>query len=112
MQLMPDTAKGEAKKMAISDDAYLNPADNVTLGANYLAGLFARYGEAPLVFAAYNAGGGRVAKWTKKEITDMTEWVEDIPFRETRDYVKAVSRNIKAYKTLYSKEGREEAEVK
>ena len=104
MQLMPGTAKSEAKKMAVSDDAYLNPADNIMLGANHLAGLFARYDEGPLAFAAYNAGGGRVNKWTQNPITDMTEWVEDIPFRETRGYVKAVTRNIEAYKTLYPKD--------
>jgi soluble lytic murein transglycosylase len=112
MQLMPGTAKGEAKKMAVSDDAYLNPADNIMLGANHLAGLFARYKEAPLAFAAYNAGGGRVNKWTQNPITDMAEWIEDIPFRETRGYVKAVTRNIEAYKTLYSKEEKEGAETK
>ncbi|MDR1580288.1 MAG: lytic transglycosylase domain-containing protein, partial [Synergistaceae bacterium] len=112
MQLMPGTAKGEAKKMAVADDAYLNPDDNITLGANYLAGLFARYDEAPLAFAAYNAGGGRVNKWAKNPITDMAEWIEDIPFRETRGYVKAVTRNIEAYKTLYPKEEKKEAEAK
>ncbi|MDR1133608.1 MAG: lytic transglycosylase domain-containing protein [Synergistaceae bacterium] len=112
MQLMPGTAKGEARKMAVSDDAYLNPADNIMLGANHLAGLFARYDEAPLAFAAYNAGGGRVNKWAQNPITDMAEWIEDIPFRETRGYVKAVTRNIEAYKTLYPKEEKKEAEAK
>jgi soluble lytic murein transglycosylase len=112
MQLMPGTAKGEAKKMAVSDDAYLNPADNIMLGANHLAGLFARYKEAPLAFAAYNAGGGRVNKWTQNPITDMAEWIEDIPFRETRGYVKAVTRNIEAYKTLYPKGEKKGADTK
>ncbi|MDR0652469.1 MAG: lytic transglycosylase domain-containing protein [Synergistaceae bacterium] len=112
MQLMPGTAKSEAKKMAVSDDAYLNPADNIMLGANHLAGLFARYKEAPLAFAAYNAGGGRVTKWTQNPIIDMAEWIEDIPFRETRGYVKAVTRNIEAYKTLYPKEEKEGTDAK
>jgi soluble lytic murein transglycosylase len=98
--------------MAVSDDAYLNPADNVMLGANHLADLFARYNDAPLAFAAYNAGGGRVKKWTQNPITDMAEWIEDIPFRETRGYVKAVTRNIEAYKTLYPKDEKKEAEAK
>ena len=112
MQLMPGTAKSEAKKMAVSDDAYLDPEGNVMLGANHLAGLFARYDEAPLAFAAYNAGGGRVKKWTQNPITDMAEWIEDIPFRETRGYVKAVTRNIEAYKTLYPKEEKKTEGIK
>jgi soluble lytic murein transglycosylase len=112
MQLMPGTAKSEAKKMAVPDDAYLNPDDNINLGANHLAGLFARYKEVPLALAAYNAGGGRVNKWARNPITDMAEWIEDIPFRETRGYVKTVTRNIEAYKTLYPEEGEKEAETK
>jgi soluble lytic murein transglycosylase len=107
MQLMPATAKGEAKRMAISDDAYLRPADNIMLGANHLVGLFARFKEAPLALAAYNAGGSPVSRWSKDPITDMAEWVEDIGYRETRGYVKAVLRNIEVYKALYPKEGNE-----
>jgi soluble lytic murein transglycosylase len=101
MQLMPATARGEAKKMSLSDDAYLKPADNILLGANHLTGLFARFKEAPLSLAAYNAGGSPVSKWSKAPITDMAEWVEDIAYRETRGYVKAVLRNIEVYKLLY-----------
>jgi soluble lytic murein transglycosylase len=112
MQLMPGTAKSEAKKMAVSDDAYLNPDDNIMLGANHLAGLFARYEEVPLALAAYNAGGGRVKKWAQNPITDMAEWIEDIPFKETRGYVKAVTRNIEAYKTLYPEDEKKEADAK
>jgi soluble lytic murein transglycosylase-like protein len=42
----------------------------------------------------------------------MAEWIEDIPFRETRGYVKAVTRNIEAYKTLYTKDEKKEADAK
>jgi soluble lytic murein transglycosylase len=105
MQLMPATAKGESKKMAMSADAYLRPEDNILLGANHLAGLFARFKESPLALAAYNAGGSPVSRWSKSPITDMAEWVEDIAYRETRGYVKAVLRNIEVYKLLYAKEG-------
>jgi soluble lytic murein transglycosylase len=101
MQLMPSTAKGESKKMAISSDAYLNPSDNILLGANHLAGLYARFKQAPLALAAYNAGGSPVSRWSKSPIKDMAEWVEDIAYRETRGYVKAVLRNIEVYKSLY-----------
>jgi soluble lytic murein transglycosylase len=102
MQLMPATARGESKKMAMSADAYLIPSDNILLGANHLAGLFARFKQAPLALAAYNAGGSPVSRWSKSTITDMAEWVEDIAYRETRGYVKAVLRNIEVYKLLYT----------
>ena len=104
MQLMPATARGEAKKMALSDDAYLRPADNIMLGANHLVGLFARFRQTPLALAAYNAGGSPVSRWSKDPIADMDEWVEDIAYRETRGYVKAVLRNIEVYKLLYPEE--------
>jgi soluble lytic murein transglycosylase len=101
MQLMPATARGESKKMAMSADAYLLPSDNILLGANHLAGLFARFKKAPLALAAYNAGGSPVSRWSKSPITDMAEWVENIAYRETLGYVKAVLRNIEVYKSLY-----------
>ena len=104
MQLMPATAREEARKMAMSEDAYRKPADNIMLGANHLVGLFARFKEPPLALAAYNAGGGRVRQWTQTPVTDIAEWVENIPFRETRGYVKAVLRNIEVYKLIYSGE--------
>ncbi|MDR1966318.1 MAG: lytic transglycosylase domain-containing protein [Synergistaceae bacterium] len=104
MQLMPATARGEAKKMAMSEDAYLRPQDNIMLGANHLAGLFARFKEPPLSLAAYNAGGSPVSRWSKAPIADMAEWIEDIAYRETRGYVKAVLRNIEAYRLLYPSE--------
>jgi soluble lytic murein transglycosylase len=105
MQLMPATARQEAKKMAMSDDSYMRPTDNIMLGANHLVGLFARFKEAPLSLAAYNAGGTPVSRWSKAPITDMAEWVEDIGYRETKNYVKAVLRNIGVYRTLYKEAG-------
>jgi soluble lytic murein transglycosylase len=102
MQLMPATARGESKKMSLSADAYLRPSDNILLGANHLTGLFARFKHAPLALAAYNAGGSPVSRWSKSPIKDMAEWVEDIAYRETRGYVKAVLRNIEVYKLLYA----------
>jgi soluble lytic murein transglycosylase len=103
MQLMPATARGEAKKVSMDQEAFRQPAGNVFLGANHLIGLFARFKEAPLALAAYNAGGTPVARWSGAPIKDMAEWIEDIPYSETRGYVKAVLRNIEAYRLLYSK---------
>jgi soluble lytic murein transglycosylase len=101
MQLMPATAREEAKKMKMDPDAYKQPSGNILLGANHLVGLLARFKDMPRSLAAYNAGGSPVARWSRDPITDMDEWVEDIGYAETRGYVKAVIRNINVYKALY-----------
>jgi soluble lytic murein transglycosylase len=101
MQLMPATARGEEKKMNISQDSYKQPPNNILLGANHLVGLFARFNDAPRSLAAYNAGGSPVLRWSKEPITDMAEWVEDIAYLETRGYVKAVLRNMEVYRRIY-----------
>jgi soluble lytic murein transglycosylase len=75
--------------------------DNIMLGANHISGLIARFKEMPLALAAYNAGGTPVRRWSSEPIEDMAEWVEDIGYRETRGYVKAVLRNIAVYRILY-----------
>ncbi|MDR1944143.1 MAG: lytic transglycosylase domain-containing protein [Synergistaceae bacterium] len=103
MQLMPATGRQEARKMKLDENAYRRTAENVLLGANHLVGLFARFGDAPRSLAAYNAGGSPVTRWSREPITDMPEWIEDIAYSETRGYVKAVLRNIEAYRLLYRK---------
>ncbi|MDR0615719.1 MAG: lytic transglycosylase domain-containing protein [Synergistaceae bacterium] len=101
MQLMPGTARAEAKKLDMDADSYRSVSGNVLLGANHLAGLFARFKDAPRALAAYNAGGTPVARWSAEPISDMAEWVEDIGYAETRGYVKAVLRNIEVYRMLW-----------
>ncbi|MDR3322029.1 MAG: lytic transglycosylase domain-containing protein [Synergistaceae bacterium] len=101
MQLMPATARGEEKKMNISQDSYKQPPNNILIGANHLAGLFARFKDAPRSLSAYNAGGAPVMRWSSEPIVDMAEWVEDIAYLETRGYVKAVLRNIEVYRRIY-----------
>lgn len=105
MQLMPATARSEATKMKMKPDAYKTPADNVMLGANHFVGLMAAFKNTPQALAAYNAGGTPVRRWIEGGVPDITVWVEDIGYRETRGYVKAVLRNIEAYKRLYGKNG-------
>jgi soluble lytic murein transglycosylase len=104
MQLMPATAREEARKLEMDPDSYKTASGNVLLGANHLVGLFARFKDVPRSLAAYNAGGTPVTRWSASPISDMTEWVEDIAYAETRGYVKAVLRNIEAYRLLYPKE--------
>lgn len=101
MQLMPGTAKGEAQKLKLPEDTYKKAPGNILLGSHHMIGLLARYKDLPRALAAYNAGGSPVTRWSKEGILDMTEWIENIPYFETRGYVKAVLRNVEAYRTLY-----------
>ena len=95
MQLMPATARLVADRVRdrrpTADELYL-PETNVRLGAHHLARLMTRYGgNRALATAAYNAGEGRVERWLKDASGMPTAvWIERIPFRETRDYVKNV----------------------
>lgn len=104
MQLMPSTANAEEKKMKLPKDSYKDPSRNIMIGAHHFVGLLAAFKQSvQLSLAAYNAGGGRARKWSEGGIKDMAEWVEDIPFNETRGYVKAVMKNISVYRILYGK---------
>lgn len=95
MQLMPATARVVARKHGIRysrQDDLFNVETNVQLGSAYLAELLDKYhGNLALAAAAYNAGPHRVDQWLD-EYQDLPPeiWVESIPFRETRNYVKAV----------------------
>lgn len=107
MQLLPSTARQVAQKagMSFSPADLYNPAKNMQLGTLFLASLLNNYGGAmPLAIAAYNAGPGRVRQWLdtygdyrKGEIGQL-EWLELIPFRETRNYVQRVLENYEVYK--------------
>lgn len=101
MQLMPATAKEEARKLNLGDVTYLSPDVNILLGANHIKGLMSRFGDTPRALAAYNAGGTPVLRWSAQGIKDIPTWIEDITYPETRGYVKAVMGNISAYRYLY-----------
>ncbi|MCE5313001.1 MAG: lytic transglycosylase domain-containing protein [Nitrospiraceae bacterium] len=96
LQLMPTTAQKVAKSAKVhlkeNGNGYLyDPRTNIRLGACYLKQLIARFGSAPLAIAAYNAGEHMVTKWLKEgSYTETDEFIEDIPFNETRNYVKKV----------------------
>ena len=105
MQLMPRTARLVADRVRVkrpSREDLLNPDVNMRLAAHHLARLMRRYGgNRVLVAAAYNAGESRVTRWLR-DAKDMpaTVWVERIPFRETRDYVKGVIAFAHVYARL------------
>lgn len=108
MQLMPGTAASVARRIgtpvslvALTDD----PTRNMQLGSAYLRELMDRYDSSlPLVFAAYNAGPKRVDEWLGENgdprvgPIDMIDWIELIPFAETRNYVQRVLENVAIYR--------------
>ena len=106
MQLLQPTAARVAKQIGIAvptPDMLFDPDVNLTLGTQYLKDLLARYSNnRQKAIAAYNAGESAVDRW-EKEIPsdDIEEFVERIPYVETRGYVKLVLRNQQIYKSLY-----------
>ena len=106
MQLMPATAREQSGKIGISyDPASLttDPNLSIMLGSSYFQRIFGIYGSYPLAIAAYNAGGGNVNKWLRANGdprtggTDMVDWIEAIPYQETRNYVQRVLENAVVY---------------
>ncbi|HHB80931.1 MAG TPA: lytic transglycosylase domain-containing protein, partial [Aliiroseovarius sp.] len=108
MQLMPATARDMARKLGIGyDQGKLTtaPAYNIRLGQEYLAYLFGDYGPNPvLVAVAYNAGPGRARRWVEElghpgaRSVNAIDWIEHIPFRETRNYVMRVTEGLAPYR--------------
>jgi soluble lytic murein transglycosylase len=106
MQLLQPTAARVAKQIGLAvptPEMLFDPDVNLTLGMQYLKDLLARYSNnRQKAIAAYNAGESAVDRW-EKEIPsdDIEEFVERIPYVETRGYVKLVLRNQQIYKSLY-----------
>ncbi|MCW5773273.1 MAG: lytic transglycosylase domain-containing protein, partial [Rhodospirillaceae bacterium] len=108
MQLMPATARQTARRLKLryelgkltSDETY-----NLRLGTEFLGHFVERYGGLyPLAAAAYNGGPGNLNKWLARYgdprdgKTDMIDWIESIPFEETRNYVQRVMENLAIYR--------------
>ncbi|MCR9139077.1 MAG: lytic transglycosylase domain-containing protein [Alphaproteobacteria bacterium] len=110
LQLLPGTAKLVARKngLAYSKAKLTRDAGyNATLGAHYLGDQITEFdGSYVLTFVAYNAGPGRAKEWLKrfgdprgKPVDEVVDWVESIPFTETRNYVQRIMENYQVYKT-------------
>ncbi|MCA1592137.1 MAG: transglycosylase SLT domain-containing protein [Acidobacteria bacterium] len=115
MQLLPGTARLTAKtagvESAISNESLFDPVINIKLGTTYLRSNLDKFGRIEYVAAAYNAGPGRAVQWRATLPLQIDEWVEAIPFRETRGYVQGVVRNTLQYRRLYDEQGRFRPEV-
>ena len=105
MQLMPDTARIVAQEIGrpLTEIAALwEPPMNITLGSRYLSQLNARFKEPLLAVAAYNAGPHRVQRWVaERPQADLEEFVDQIPFDETRAFAKRVFTSWYHYRRLY-----------
>lgn len=102
MQLMPATAAIQARKLGLAEFSTKkleDPETNILLGSSFFQKMVTDFGgEIPLAIMAYNAGPGNVHKWLKAQGNlPLDEFIEEIPFSETRGYVKRVLSSIQVY---------------
>ena len=105
MQLLPKVGRGVAKQEKLkhfSAPQLFTPAINLQLGTKYFRSMVDQFGGFEYALAAYNAGDYRVRDWqANAKYRDVQEFVESIPFTETREYVQAIMRNANVYRQLY-----------
>jgi len=111
MQVTPEAGRDTAKRFGISYDwnrLVSDPAYNTQMGAAEVAALLGEYrGSYIMTFAGYNAGRGRVQQWMaqhgdpRNPKVDAVDWVERIPFSETRNYVQRVKENLQVYRARF-----------
>jgi soluble lytic murein transglycosylase len=107
MQVMPTTAKWTAKKlgMSYSPDMLADRSTNLRIGAGYLKLVLDDFGGSQaLAAAAYNAGPARPRRWRDGPMLEPAIWAENVPFNETRDYVKKVLANAALYAALLNQQ--------
>ena len=105
MQLLPGTAYGVAKRLGIKlngvEDVH-KPTTNIVLGTDYLGYVQGRFnGNSLYAVASYNGGPNAVARWVKSMPPDTDVFVENIPYKETRDYVRKVFGSYWNYRSIY-----------
>jgi len=104
MQVMPRTGRYLARreKLSYARSRLLQPDYNIQLGTLYFQDLLKKFGSLEATLAAYNAGDSRVVAWqAERQFAEPAEFVESIPFTETREYVQVVLRNAAIYRRLY-----------
>ncbi len=109
MQVMPRTGRDMAQRLGLrfSESRLLDPDYNSTLGSAYLDYLIEEFGPNPiLISAGYNAGPSRAVRWSGQfgdpwdSDVDVINWIESIPFRETRNYVMRVTESMRIYESM------------
>ena len=108
MQLMPGTAKQVAKESYAGRESLFDPEVNIELGTRFFSERLRQFdGNIFLAIASYNAGPEAVEKWMRElDGVELDEFIEDIPYKETREYVKKVFRSYMEYYRLYKEETR------
>jgi soluble lytic murein transglycosylase len=105
MQLLPKVGNSVAKQEKMkhfSNNELFTPGVNMELGTRYFRSMVDKFGSFEYALAAYNAGAERVQDWLGQgHYRDPQEFVESIPFTETREYVQAILRNANVYRQLY-----------
>lgn len=116
MQLLVPTARSMARKYvsktaSVTSDSLFYAPLNIELGTAYMRDQFDKFGRIEYVAVAYNAGPGRVNPWRASLPIEIDEFVEQIPFRETKGYVQGVIRNTAQYRRLYDDNGKFKSNV-
>lgn len=104
MQIMPDTFDFISMMLQSNYEVGMlnDPQTNIRYGTYYLSYLFDKFGHWETVYAAYNAGPGRVAEWQQdSRYSDENGLLTDIPYPETRNYIKKVTKAAEMYARLY-----------
>jgi soluble lytic murein transglycosylase len=107
MQIIPATGRRVAASLGIrpfSTYRLVEPEVNVRIGTTYFATLLNRFGDVAPALAAYNAGENRASRWlAERPGFDREEFIDDIPFPETQNYVKRILGTAEDYRILYDK---------
>ena len=116
MQLLPSTGRQYARRLGINrrfSISMLTTAEtNIRMGTAYFADLISQFGGAHFALATYNAGPNRVARWiAERPGIERDEFIDDIPFPETQNYVKRILGTAEDYRRLYSSESVASADV-
>ena len=90
--------------MSYSSQLLTTPESNIQMGTTYLADRLREFGRVHLALASYNAGGGNVRRWMRERpgLVEPEEFIEDVPYIETRNYLKRLLGTAEDYRRLYS----------
>jgi soluble lytic murein transglycosylase len=109
MQVLPSTGRRIARQIGIrrfTTATLTNPELNLKIGTTYFAGLVKRFGGTYYALASYNAGENRIERWKQERPgMDEDEFIDDIPFPETQNYVKRILGTAEDYRMLYGPDG-------